>query len=96
MPLPGSQIYKDAVDAGWELPSDYEGYSFHSFETLPLPTESLSAKEVITLRDEAFTNYHTHKPFLKLIENKFGKIAADNILQMTKIKLKRKIKGDQL
>jgi hypothetical protein len=37
-----------------------------------------------------------YKPFLKLIESKFGKIAADNILQMTKIKLKRKIKGDQL
>jgi len=96
MALPGSQLYKDALNKGVKLPESYEGYSFHSFETLPLPTESLSAKEVITLRDEAFTNYHTHKPFLKLIENKFGKIAADNILQMTKIKLKRKIKGDQL
>jgi len=96
MALPGSQLYKDALNKGVKLPESYEGYSFHSFETVPLPTESLSAKEVITLRDEAFTNYHTHKPFLKLIENKFGKIAADNILQMTKIKLKRKIKGDQL
>ncbi len=92
MALPGSQLYKDAIDKGIKLPENYEGYSFHSFNTLPLPTESLSAKEVITLRDEAFTNYHTYKPFLKLIENKFGKVAADNILQMTKIKLKRKIK----
>ena len=92
MALPGSQLYKDAIDKGIKLPENYEGYSFHSYDTLPLPTESLSAKEVITLRDEAFTNYHTYKPFLKLIENKFGKVAADNILQMTKIKLKRKIK----
>ena len=96
MALPGSQLYKEAVDNGIKLPESYEGYSFHSFETLPLPTESLTAKEIITLRDQAFTKYHTHKPFLKLIEKKFGKIAADNILQMTKIKLKRKIKGDQL
>ena len=96
MALPGSQLYKEAVDKGIELPENYEGYSFHSFETLPLPTENLTAKEIITLRDEAFTKYHTHKPFLKLIEKKFGKKAADNILQMTKIKLKRKIKNDRL
>ena len=42
--------------------------------------------------ENSLKNYHTYKPFLKLIENKFGKIAADNILQITKIKLKRKIK----
>jgi len=96
MALPGSQLYKDALEKGLKLPDNYEGYSFHSFNTIPLPTESLTACEVITLRDEAFINYHTHKPFLKLIETKFGKLAANNILEMTKIKLKRKIKGDQL
>ena len=54
-----------------ELPSSYEGYSFHSYDTLPLPTEELSAKEVITLRDEAFDKYHNYKP-LDLITKKFG------------------------
>ena len=43
----------------------------------------------------AFNKYHNYKPFLNLIEKKFGKKAADNIIEMTKIKLKRKIKGDQ-
>ena len=33
---------------------------------------------------------------IKLIENKFGKFAASNIVEMTKIKLKRKIKGDKI
>tara|TARA_Y100000591_G_scaffold56030_1_gene44593 strand:- start:10601 stop:12145 length:1545 start_codon:yes stop_codon:yes gene_type:complete len=94
MALPGSFLYKKALNDGVKLPDSYEGYSFHSYETLPLPTETLSAKEVITLRDEAFDKYHNHKPFLKLIENKFGKKAAENIVEMTKIKLKRKIKGD--
>ncbi len=96
MALPGSQLYKDAIQKGIKLPDNYEGYSFHSFDTVPLPTENLSASEVITLRDEAFTKYHIHKPFLKLIENKFGKFAASNIVEMTKIKLKRKIKGDKI
>jgi anaerobic magnesium-protoporphyrin IX monomethyl ester cyclase len=94
MALPGSFLYKKALDEGIKLPGTYEGYSFHSYDTLPLPTEKLSAKEVITLRDEAFDKYHNHKPFLNLIKKKFGNEAAENIVEMTKIKLKRKIKGD--
>ena len=31
---------------------------------------------------------------LNLIEKKFGKAAVENIVEMTKIKLRRKIKGD--
>ena len=94
MALPGSFLYKKALDEGKQLPDTYEGFSFHSYETLPLSTEKLSAKEIITLRDEAFNQYHNHKPFMNLIEKKFGKEAANNIVDMTKIKLKRKIKGD--
>ena len=94
MALPGSLLYKKAKDEGIELPRNYEGYSFHSYDTIPLPTEKLTAKEVITLRDEAFNIYHNHKPFLNLIKKKFGTKASENIVEMTKIKLKRKIKGD--
>ncbi len=94
MALPGSYLYKKALEEGKQLPDTYEGFSFHSYETLPLPTEKLSAKEIITLRDEAFNQYHNHKPFLNLIEKKFGKEAVKNIVEMTKITLKRKIKGD--
>ena len=94
MALPGSLLYKKALDDGTKLPDTYEGYSFHSYDTLPLPTEKLTAREVITLRDEAFDKYHNYKPFLNLIEKKFGKQAAENIVEMKSIKLKRKIKGD--
>ena len=94
MALPGSYLYKKALEEGNQLPDTYEGFSFHSYETLPLSTEKLSAKEIITLRDEAFNQYHNHKPFLNLIEKKFGKEAVKNIVEMTKITLKRKIKGD--
>ena len=94
MALPGSLLYKKALEDSTPLPETYEGYSFHSYETLPLPTETLTAKDVISLRDKAFHEYHNHKPFLELIERKFGKKAAKNIVEMTKIKLKRKILGD--
>ena len=91
MALPGSLLYKNAIENNIELPSNYEGYSFHSYETVPLPTEKLKAYEILKLRDEAFIKYHTDKNFLNLIEKKFGREAVNNILNMTKIKLNRKI-----
>jgi anaerobic magnesium-protoporphyrin IX monomethyl ester cyclase len=94
MALPGSRLYKEAVEKKIPLPETYEGYSFHAYETLPLPTETLTAKDILTLRDDAFNKYHTNKKFLKLIENKFGVHAVKNIIEMTKTKLKRKIKGE--
>ena len=35
--------------------------------------------------------YNDWKSVLKLIENKFGKNAVQNIIEMSKVKLKRKI-----
>ena len=72
MALPGSQLYKEAVSKNIPLPDSYEGYSFHSYETIPLPTEKLSAAKILRLRDEAFIKYHTHLPFINLIKKKFG------------------------
>jgi len=96
MALPGSQLYKNALEKKFKLPDSYEGYSFHSYETQPLPTDSLKPEEILKYRDQSFKNYHSHKPFLNKIENKFGKKALKNIEEMTKISLKRKILGDQL
>ena len=94
MALPGSALYKDAIESEHEMPSDYAGYSFHSYNTKPLPTDSLTPEEILSFRDRAFEIYHTNEDFLKKVEEKYGKIAKDNILKMTKIKLKRKILGD--
>ncbi len=91
MALPGSKLYKDAIDNGISLPESYEGYSFHSYDTLPLPTEFLSPAEIIEFRDNAFNIYHSNPFFLEKVKNKFGQIAVDNILNMLKVKLKRKL-----
>ena len=94
MALPGSGLYKEAIEKGFELPDDYAGYSFYSYNTMPLPTEKLLPSEILKFRDEAFTTYHTHKPFLDKIHRKYGKTAPKNIKDMTYIQLKRKILGD--
>jgi len=91
MALPGSQLYRNAFLNGIPLPDTYEGYSFHGYDTLPLPTETLTAAEILQFRDNAFEEYHSYPPFLEKIKNKFGQVAVDNINEMLKIKLNRKI-----
>ena len=91
MALPGSQLYKDSIDKNIPLPKSYEGYSFHSYDTLPLPTENMEAYEILKLRDEHFIEYHNDNKFIDKIQNKFGEKAVKNIKDITKIKLKRKI-----
>lgn len=89
--LPGSELYKIALDKGVKLPETYGAYSFHSYNALPLSNENLTAAEILRFRDEAFLTYHTNKDFLNKALKKFGKKSIDNIKHMTSIKLKRKI-----
>jgi len=89
--LPGSPLYQVAKKNGWKLPDSYEGYAFLSYESQPLPTKYLSSAEVLKFRDEAWQAYHTHEPYLQLVEKKFGTQERKNIEEMTKIKLKRKL-----
>ena len=91
MALPGSQLYKNAIENNISLPNSYEGFSFHSYESLPLPTETLTPEQILEFRDKCFLEYHKSDKFLKKIEKKFGKKAIDNIKKITSIKLKRKI-----
>ena len=91
MALPGSELYAKAKSNGTELPAKYTGYSFHSVDTLPLPTNTLSPSEILKFRDEAFVLYHSNPQFLKLIQSKFGESATENIKDMLKVKLTRNI-----
>ena len=94
MALPGSHLYKNAVEKGYSLPENYSGYSFHSYDTQPLPTEYLLPEEVLAYRDDCFNKYHNYGPFLNRIEKKYGIKAKDNIVKMASLRLKRKILGD--
>ena len=78
------------------MPKTYSGYSFHAYDTICLPTERLKAWEVLKLRDDAFVDYHLNPAFLNRIKNRFGDKAVNNIKQMSKIKLTRKIVEENL
>ncbi len=91
MALPGSQLYSEALNNNVKLPQKYSEFSFHSIDTLPLPTDTLTASEVLKLRDEKFNEYFSGKKFLEKIEKKFNKKAVENITQMLETKLERKI-----
>ena len=91
MALPGSALYKEAIQQGYQLPDDYLGYSFHSYNTIPLPTKSLTAAAVLKFRDSAFIEYHSNRRFLAKVKQRYGELAVKNIKEMTQIKLKRKI-----
>lgn len=94
MAYPGSKLYDIAIKEGCELPKEWHGYSQHSYETLPLPTKYISAKEVLKFRDAAFHKYFENLEYLNIMENKFGKGIKAHIQEMTKIRLKRKLLGD--
>lgn len=94
MALPGSQLYKEAVEKGHDVPREYSEFSFHAYNTKPLPTEHLPAAEILKFRDEAWIKYHTYPPFLQKVERKYGREARENIEQMARIRLKREICGD--
>ena len=88
--LPGSPLYTQAKIEGWKLPDSYEGYAFLSYESEPLPTRFRSASEVLEFRDNAWQKYFTNQNFLSLVEKKFGTQQKENLIEMTKISLKKK------
>lgn len=93
MALPGSPLYWEAKEKGYELPKTYEAWSFHSYECQPLPTATLSAAEVLKFRDEAWFKYFDRPEYQEFIRTKLGDDAANNIKELCKVKLSRKLLG---
>jgi radical SAM superfamily enzyme YgiQ (UPF0313 family) len=91
MAYPGSPLYGMAVKNGWSLPATWSGFSQHSYDCLPLPTEKVSAAQVLKFRDEAFDQYFSGKRYLDMVTQKFGWDTRHHIEQMSRHKLRRKI-----
>jgi anaerobic magnesium-protoporphyrin IX monomethyl ester cyclase len=89
MAYPGSPLYEEAIARGWKLPEHWSGYSQYSLDTLPLPTRYLAAAEILRFRDSAFHAYYTGRPYLEMIERKFGPPAVEHIRQMTAHRIER-------
>ena len=95
MAYPGSKLYFDCIKNNVPLPESWLGYSQYSYECMPLPTKYLSGKEVLQFRDYAFNAFfEDNDAYFNLIREKFSAQDAENIKNMTKTKLRRKILGD--
>ena len=92
--LPGSPMYHEALSKGWSLPSTYSGFGFLSYDSLPLPTNTLSAADVLRFRDDAWQTYFSNEKYLNLVESRFGRNQRENVEAMTAVPLKRKLLGD--
>ncbi|MET0390672.1 MAG: radical SAM protein [Polyangiales bacterium] len=90
MAYPGSQLYRQALDAGWRLPDSWAGYSQHAVDTLPLPTRHLEAREVLRFRDQAFLEYFQNPRYLAMVQQRFGDTTLQHIQTMSSKKIERR------
>ena len=91
MAVPGSDLYREAVKKGIELPDTWEGFAQQGYDFLPLPTEHLTAAEVLEFRDFAFQSYFDNPRYQKNILAKFGPQTLEHIKGMNSIRLRRRI-----
>ena len=96
MAYPGSPLYNMAVQHGWELPERWSGFSQHSYDCKPLPTEKVGAADVLRFRDQAFHRYFENPAYLEMVTRMFGTDTRRHIEEMTRTRLRREIleRGD--
>jgi radical SAM superfamily enzyme YgiQ (UPF0313 family) len=91
MAYPGSALYAMAVARGLPLPERWSGYSQHSYDCLPLPTDHLTAAEVLRFRDDAFHAYFSNPRYLAVIDRTFGADTRAHIEDMASRRLRRRL-----
>jgi anaerobic magnesium-protoporphyrin IX monomethyl ester cyclase len=91
MAYPGSQLYAMAIAQGWALPEAWSGFSQHSYDCQPLPTEFASAAEVLKFRDEGFHEYFANPRYLDMVTQRFGWETRRHIEDMAVHRLKRRL-----
>ena len=95
MAYPGSALFDIAKERKWRLPDEegrpgWIGYSQHAYDSMPLPTDTLSSREVLDFRDNAFHEYFTNPAYLNMIRTRFGDSAVNHINTMTTYRIKRR------
>lgn len=90
MAYPGSRLYSEAKSKGLSLADDpggpgWIGYSQHAYETQSLPTDNLSAREVLAFRDGAWRKYYTRPEYLSMLETWYGEHGKEAVRNITEI-----------
>lgn len=91
MAYPGSPLYNHALEKGWALPEHWSGFSQHSYDCLPLPTEKVSAAEVLRFRDDAFHTYFSSPRYLEMVLRRFGVETQRHVEEMARRRLRRRL-----
>lgn len=91
MAYPGSSLYECAVKKDGYLPKTWSGFSQHSYETQPLPTKYLPARDVLKFRDEAFSIYYANPRYLNMLEARFSEKVRKHIERVLDVKIKRRL-----
>ena len=91
MAYPGSALYEMAKNKGWALPDTWSGFSQHSHDCQPLPTEKVSSEEVLQFRDDAFHRYFADPRYLDKVSQLFGPQTRNHIEDMAHHRLPRKL-----
>ena len=102
MAYPGAPDYMWAKSKGIPLPGDegipggWTAYSHHSWFTLPLSTDKLSAADVLRFRDEFYHGYIEDSSYHTLLKKKFGEVPGQKIINnlVKKKRIARRILGD--
>ena len=89
--LPGSPLYTMAKLQNIELPQKFTEFGFLTYDSKPMGTKFLSSKEVLDFRDKAWTTYFTNPKYLDLVKSRFGEEQMNNVIEMAKVPLKRKL-----
>jgi radical SAM superfamily enzyme YgiQ (UPF0313 family) len=95
MAYPGSALYGLAKQKHWSLPDDqggpgWIGYSQHAYDCLPLPTDSLTATQVLEFRDRAFLEYFGHSDYVSLLQRTFGPRVVAHVAEMCRHQVRRR------
>ncbi len=91
MAYPGSGLYRAAVEQGLTLPATWDDFSQHGYNTRPLDNQYASARDIMAFRDNAFTTYFSHRPYLDMVREKFGQEVVEHIQRMIAVPLPRKL-----
>ena len=88
-PYPGSPLFTRAVQENWPLPKKWEDYSQFSKNFTPHGTETISPKEVVKFRDEAFKRFLSNPAYQAKVERQFGVAAKEDVQRMAGAKQER-------
>ena len=92
MAYPGSQLYKECIANHIKLPDTWLGYSQFSYECEPMPTRTVSSRDVLAFRDYAFNAFfENNNAYFEKIRRKFGEKTVEEINKMLEKKMKRKL-----